>query len=183
MPLNYWNERIFLDINHWAGKNKIFDALFLLLTQLGSSYVLVPLVGGIIWFKKRKQFLIYFGIFALILFSSGTLVHILKITIHTLRPPLYFEGSGIVNTVGTAAQGASFPSGHAQTVFSGVLFLDWVFPKRRYWYWIIGVAVGLSRCYIGAHFPLDILGGFLVAWICFFAVKFIFNKEISDIRV
>jgi membrane-associated phospholipid phosphatase len=183
--INHWNEKIFLIINQLAKKNKILDAAFLLLTQLGSGYVLVPLVGAIIWFKKRKRFWVYFGIFVLILALGGNLVHILKKTLPTFRPLLHFQsqGPGIVNIVGAALKRGSFPSGHAQTVFSGVLFLHWAFPKKRYLYWIIGVLVGISRCYVGVHFPLDVLGGFLVALLCFVIVKSIFNKKISGCDV
>ncbi len=178
--ISSWNEKGFLAINQWAGKNKFIDLFFLLLTYLGSGYVLVPLIGVVIWIKRRKEFWVYFGIFILILVLGGIAVYFLKQAFKTLRPLLHFQGTEIVHVLGAVLKRGSFPSGHAQTVFTGVLFLDWAFPKWRYLYWIIGILTGLSRCYVGVHFPLDVLAGFLVSLLCFLIVKSIFKRALKN---
>ncbi|WP_260986470.1 phosphatase PAP2 family protein [Paenibacillus xylanexedens] len=56
----------------------------------------------------------------------------------------------------------SFPSKHASFVFA--LAAASFFIGRRFGLWMLLLAVltGVSRVYVGVHYPGDILGGFLL---------------------
>ena len=59
-----------------------------------------------------------------------------------------------------AAHGLSFPSGHAMVIFA---ITTLVVPYLKGWLkvlpWALAAAVCLSRAYLGAHFPLDVVAG------------------------
>lgn len=56
--------------------------------------------------------------------------------------------------------GFGFPSGHTAVAFAVASALVPDLPRRvRPFVWILAVIVGFARVYVGAHFPLDVLGG------------------------
>ncbi|MCM8760423.1 MAG: phosphatase PAP2 family protein, partial [Candidatus Omnitrophica bacterium] len=172
-----WNERYFFLINRYACKNKFLDGFFLFLSWLGSSYILIPIVLLIVFLKKKKEAGKYLAIFFLSFLIGGLVVHILKETFNVPRPLGYF-GNACVNVLGPPLKKNSFPSGHSQTVFTGVLLLSWLIPQWRTFFYLIGILSGISRCFVGAHFPLDIAGGFVIAVISFFIAIWLFEKKV-----
>lgn len=81
----------------------------------------------------------------------------------------------------------SFPSGHAYAslITYGLLaFITWRFVRSS-WRWPVTIGlivlillVGISRIYLGAHFPSDIIGGWILgAMILFFITRFGFQKS------
>lgn len=103
----------------------------------------------------------------LILPATGThaVNAILKNVIQSPRP-----GNEHV-TIHDQAAGFGFPSGHtmAVVVFCGVVaYLAWrLIERRRYQYAVHAcvalavIGIGFSRIYSGAHWPSDVLGGYL----------------------
>jgi undecaprenyl-diphosphatase len=88
----------------------------------------------------------------------------LKYLYHRARPTAYF---------GTAPHTYSFPSGHALCSFCFYGVLAGLFSARikslplRILIWVsaaaLVIAIGLSRVYLGVHYPSDVLAGYLAA--------------------
>ena len=68
----------------------------------------------------------------------------------------------------TSGDPNSFPSGHTCAAFSAGLVWARTLPKpwMRRTAVIQSVLMGLSRLYVGVHYPSDVLGGALVGTVC-----------------
>jgi membrane-associated phospholipid phosphatase len=61
---------------------------------------------------------------------------------------------------GAAARGRGFVSGHAATSTAlAAVAWPWLGPRGRITVSMLVVVVGLTRVYVGAHLPLDVVGG------------------------
>ena len=72
----------------------------------------------------------------------------------------------------------SFPSGHTCAAFAAGMI--WV--RTLPWRWgrvlavVLAVCMGLSRLYVGVHYPLDVLGGALVGSFCAWVVWRLYRR-------
>jgi undecaprenyl-diphosphatase len=95
---------------------------------------------------------------------SHLLVQVLKRVLQRPRPSLPVGISSLIKI----PQCFSFPSGHATAAFSLALPLALAAP----WpvgipIFLLGTSVGLTRCYLGVHYPGDVLAGWALASFAF----------------
>jgi undecaprenyl-diphosphatase len=66
---------------------------------------------------------------------------------------------------GGAAHGLGFPSGHAAVSCAlAATAFPFLMGRWRWAVWLAPVIVGFARVYVGAHFPLDVVGGFALGY-------------------
>jgi undecaprenyl-diphosphatase len=167
-----FDEHLRTAIHAWA--HPALTWLMLGATQLGSGYVLASLsLAAVIGFLYRKWYRM--GLLLLInMLAVPWFTEYLKMSFHRLRPEPYF---GV-----PLPASYSFPSGHAFSSFCcygmivALLSVRLQRHRARVALWVSGAVlilmVGLSRVYLGVHYPSDVLGGWAaaLAWISFLLV-------------
>src|SRR6476469_419754 len=145
--------------------NPSLDAMMLTITQLADARVVVVIVAltlGILWWRNHRSEAKIFAIACLgaFILNNGMKLFFAKPRPH-IFPSLISETS------------FSFPSGHALGGFVMYGFLAYLlsahFPKYSKFIYTLAVitiaAIGLSRIYIGVHWPTDIIAGYGVGYI------------------
>ena len=135
------------------------------ITDVGGGWVAMT-VAGLLALSLFLRGRVIDALATAAIFSVTVVIPALKQAVERPRP------SGTSVTLMTHFSGGSFPSGHAALamIFCGVLF--YLAPRlvgagRRMWALRAGLVAlllftGLSRVYLGVHWPSDVVGGFLV---------------------
>jgi undecaprenyl-diphosphatase len=145
---------------------------------LGAHHFLIPanliLVAYFLLIRKERWYSIKVPAISL---TSLILMSVLKQFFHRDRPlvPLL-----------QAAQGLSFPSGHAMmssTFYGLIIYLVWRNIQNKPVRWLITIAlllliffIGLSRIYLRVHYPTDVMAGFCLGLIWLVLSISILNK-------
>ena len=102
--------------------------------------------------RTNYAFLIFSSVFV-----ASVTTGVLKILIGRPRPILFSEG---FHPFLVEWAFNSMPSGHATATFAGLVMLGMLAPRWKPLTWTIAIIVGISRIYIGAHWP-TIVGAFI----------------------
>ena len=150
-----------------------FDRVFLFFSHAGYEYGVVPfdllLVAGLAMARRFRQ-----GAFAAVALGGSALLNLATKQLFARERPSLWESIAPESTF-------SFPSGHAMGSMTLAMVLVLLCWNTRMRGWVVGAMlvfvpmVGLSRVYLGVHYPSDILAGWAVAsawaagtWFAFF---------------
>lgn len=146
--------KIFYFINQNL-RNDLLDFAMPLVTDLGMWYFAVILAALFCVFYNYKG-LYPFLLTSLSILSARELSRLFKLIFSRPRPIAVLEN---VHVLGMKYYTYSFPSGHTTVAFAFATILAVKLPKIRIPVIIIAALIGLSRIYVGAHYPSDVLAG------------------------
>jgi undecaprenyl-diphosphatase len=95
------------------------------------------------------------------------LAEVLKLFFKTPRPPLALHNVHAL----FSETGYAFPSGHAIFFSAIAVSLYFINKKVGYWFIFFALLIGLARITAGVHFPMDILGGFIIGSLVAYFMK------------
>lgn len=138
------------------------------ITRIGNvlgQAVTTIIITMVLILRKKWRTGLWFGL--TVLFGAAGLNGLMKEVFARVRPDqidhLVQQG------------GYSFPSGHSMgsmIIYGGLLFIIFRYMSSRRGNWLIGkivlsiilglviLSIGLSRIYLGVHYPSDVIGGF-----------------------
>jgi membrane-associated phospholipid phosphatase len=150
-PLDW---RVFAAVNRLPHTSYL-DEQISLLSDLGKG---AGWVGGAAWLAlrdgsrgRRAALASVGGMLAAVALVQGPA----KATFPRRRPS--FHKLAVV--VGSEPMDTSFPSGHTAGSFAAALALSSFYPKDAPLLFLLASGVGLSRIYLGHHFPSDVAVG------------------------
>ena len=59
----------------------------------------------------------------------------------------------------TSSSKKSFPSNHSANIFFIYFILSILYPHKKKYFLFIAIMVGISRIYVGVHYPFDVISG------------------------
>lgn len=166
-----------IQILEWLHRfsNPALTKLAIAVTSCGGPYVIVGLTLIIalmlyLWRHHRASVVLLTGV------GGAALINIaLKLSFQRVRPhlwvPVVYESS------------SSFPSGHAMissALAFSVMYIFW-HTRWRWWAIMLGLTytliIGLTRLYLGVHFPTDVIAGWAVGFTWVVIVRTILRQS------
>jgi membrane-associated phospholipid phosphatase len=152
----------FLLFNVWGPRPIWLDRIMLGFTQIGSAIAALGI--ALVLFLASNRQLSYELILGTL--TLWLVVELLKFVVHRSRPIFRLAQARIV---GYRAIGRSFPSGHTSQAFFMATLMAQHFHASI---WVVflmyasALLVGITRMYVGAHYPRDVLAGAILgsAW-------------------
>lgn len=151
--------------------NPALDIFFKAITFLGSENFYLLVIPITYWCIDKK-----FGVkLGIIFLLSAYINNLLKQIAESPRPAIS-DGVRIL----MEEQNYAFPSGHAQgaVVFWGTI----AWELKKTWATVVAIIlmilIGISRPYLGVHWPIDVLGGWLIGAVIV-AVYILYDAKVS----
>lgn len=146
--------QLFQEVNRHFDK-KLLNFFFRSITHLGGATFTIGTALILILLSTHQTKLTALAS-ALALSASHLPVHFVKKLYPRKRPYMILERTKFPSN---PLEDHSFPSGHTTAIFSLIIPFVLLLPKLALVLIPLGLCVGISRIYLGLHYPSDVMAG------------------------
>lgn len=168
MDLSQINVELFRWINNLGIEHTYLNSTFIFIAKY--MVVILALLTIVFWFSKdrRNRMMV---ISATITFVVAETLGKIAGQLHSNNQP--FVELAHVNQLIEKTVNNSFPSDHTILFFSFCITFC-IFQKRWAFIWVLSaILVGISRIWVGVHYPADVIAGALISIVSAFVIAFI----------
>lgn len=150
----------------YENRNPIFDSTFIVITDSAAALAFgipgVLIIAGLLR-KNRRQWVNALTVIIAVAIAA-IVANIIKFSLDTPRP---YEIYPFIEKLSSGGS-PSFPSGHTTDAFAFAVAAGLVYSK---WYILLpgliwATLVGISRMWLGVHYPSDVIAGAVLGTAC-----------------
>lgn len=150
---------------HGENPHSVLTYVSLLLTAVGSGFTTLVAIPLLLRARSRP----FIAELVLVVLVVAVVVFAIKAGVGRTRPYLSLPHVHALYMIFQPPTDHSFPSGHAAGSFSTSTFLVFRWPAQlgvwsRVGLFALATAIGLSRIYLGVHYPSDVASGALLGF-------------------
>jgi undecaprenyl-diphosphatase len=139
------------------------DGVMWIVSVVGRGGLVWLVIGLTVTLVRRTTPALLLELMLAIVLASFLANYVVKPLVSRERP---FLSTPDVLVIGSRPGDPSFPSGHAANAFAGASVLARRLRDQRVLWWTLAVLIAYSRIYLGVHYPLDVIGGALLGYVC-----------------
>lgn len=152
------------DISFFYAVNKKSNYKFLcnimkVITELGSTGFAIVFSLMSIYLNRHFSYILILN-----LVVSQLIIHSVKRLVNRPRPYKVLE---FANAIKPPKCKYSLPSGHSSSALTIALVLSFFFPSFMAIFVTLALLVGISRVFLGCHYPSDVLIGMLISFVIY----------------
>jgi undecaprenyl-diphosphatase len=171
MDLFEMNVNLFRTINDLGKEYTYLNNFFIFMAEY--MVFILAFIALIFWFTRREENRMMI-ISATISFILAEMMGKIAGTLHSNNQP--FAELSNVNKLIEKAVDNSFPSDHT-ILFFAFCMTFFIYQKRWRYIWImLALVVGISRIWVGVHYPADVIVGAIISIFSTFIASFIVSR-------